>query len=76
MNDKRRKALRRADSLLERAYSIVEFALEQEQDCVDNIPESFQSTDMYERMENSIDNLESAADRINDAREKITEEFD
>ena len=73
MNNKRRDLLKLAMRALEKASDYISQALEEEQDCLDNVPESLQSSEMYEKMEAAIDNLESAIDSIDSAKESVGE---
>lgn len=71
MNNKRRELLRGAMSFLDRAFNIVNNALEQEQDCLDNIPENLQNSERYDNMESSLEYLEDAVSLIDDAKSRI-----
>lgn len=71
MNDNRRKNLKRALSMLESANQIISQAAEQEQDSLDNLPESLQSSERYEKMEDAVSLLESAIEDIDSASDKI-----
>lgn len=71
MNKQRRARLSEAHSLLGRAVSIVERAKDEEQDSFDNLPENLQSSERGELMEETIDELQTAIDSINDAMEHI-----
>jgi len=73
MNKNRRKSLRRALSYLDSAICIIRDAKDEEQDCLDNLPENLQSSERYERMESAIDNLEDAIDKIDEAKDSINE---
>ena len=66
MDDRRRGQLRDALNMLSNAASVVERVCDKEQDCVDNYPENLQSTERFEKMEDALD-------RLNDALEKIEE---
>lgn len=46
---------------------------DKEQDAVDNYPENLQGTDMYEAMERAVDNLESAMEMLDDAKDLLAE---
>ena len=48
MNNVRRKKLTSALSLLNSASEMLSQAAEEEQDCLDNLPESLQGTERYE----------------------------
>ncbi len=73
MNNKRRGTLNEAKILLERASNIVSTVLDEEQDCLDNMPENLQMSERYERMEDAIDRLESAIEQIDGAKDSINE---
>lgn len=73
MNNKRREMLKSAISLLDRVSSIVNSALDQEQDCLDNIPENLQMSEHYENMEAAVDYLEETVSYLDDARNRIVE---
>ena len=73
MNNKRRKKLDACVELLVKAWGIVEGALDDERDMLDNIPASLQSGSKYERMEEMIDQLENASEQIDGAIECIKE---
>ena len=73
MNKKRRELIRSAMPFLTQAASIIEQAAEQESDCLDNMPESLQDTDRYEKMEKAVENLEAALEHIENAQDCISE---
>lgn len=73
MNNTRRKSLKSAVDLLNRASEIVSNAHNQEEDCLDNMPENMQASERYENMENAVDCLEDAESSIDDAISKIEE---
>lgn len=71
MNAKRRNVLNYALNLLSKASDAVSGAMDEEQDCLDNMPENLQSSDRYERMENAIDSLYEAMSGIDEVRDYI-----
>lgn len=71
MNNKRREILRNAVRFLDSASNLISNALEQEEDCLDNMPENLQMSDRYEAMEAVIDHLEDASSLLDEARDKI-----
>lgn len=73
MNEKRRKLLKKAVNELEKASSIVDAVSEEEQNCLDNIPDNLQESEMSYRMENAIDCLQDAIEDIENAIEKVKE---
>lgn len=62
-----------ARPFLTQAANIIERAAEQESDCMDNMPESLQDTERYEKMERAVENLESALEHIESAKDCIDE---
>lgn len=71
MNEKRRGRLRDALKMLSSAASIVETVCDNEQDCMDNYPENLQGTEKFERMEDAVDSLSDALEKIDDAKGHI-----
>jgi len=75
MNKDRRKRLRQVidqgNQLLEDLRAIQE----DEQDALDNIPESLQGTDRYADMETAAELLEEAADNLEDLISRCLEEL-
>lgn len=60
MNNTRRAAIRKASKLTREAYSLIEYAHDEEDECLNNIPENLSSTSNYEKMEEYVDLLEEA----------------
>lgn len=73
MNGKKRGQLREARALLLQAANIVSQVLDDEQYCLDNIPENLQSSEKYEHMETTISKLEDAVENIETAEEYLNE---
>lgn len=71
MDAKRRERLRGALKLLDSAANIVDSVCDKEQDCVDNYPENLQGTERFEQMEAAVDNLNDAAEKIEEVKESI-----
>ena len=71
VNQKRREKLREVVALLNRTQDTVENICDQEQDAMDNTPESLQESGQYSAMEAAVDDLGSAAESINDAKNRI-----
>jgi hypothetical protein len=61
MNDARRKEIPRALTLIGEAKGILELALSQEQDDLDNMPEDLQGDEEGQIAEDMVDALERAA---------------
>lgn len=72
MNAKRREKLKDAISMLSNAATIVENICDKEEDYVDNYPENLQGTERFEKMEDAVDNLSDALEKIDEAKEQIT----
>ena len=73
MNNKRRDLLRLAISSLEQASEYISRALDQEQDCLDNMPENLQYSERYEKMEDVISHLEESIENIDEAKNSVEE---
>lgn len=73
MNNKRRELLKNATELLDKAYNIVQSALDSEQDCLDNMPENLLDCERCNKMEDAIDLLEEANEHIDIVKECINE---
>ena len=71
MNQSRRNRLKTALEMLSSASSIVSMAYDMESDALGNIPESFESTDRYAKMEDAVDNLSDAGESIDNAIESL-----
>ena len=67
MNDARRKEIQRALTLIGEAKGILELALSQEQDDLDNMPEDLQGDEAGQRAEEAVEALERAAVCCDDA---------
>lgn len=57
--------------MLESAGLLICRAAEEEQDCLDNLPENLQSSERYEKMEEAVSLLEGAAEEIESASDRI-----
>lgn len=71
MNKVRRKSLASVYELIERAKEQLEELLAEEEECRDNMPESLQDTERYERMEEACSNMEEAVEGLESALEDI-----
>ena len=71
MNNQRRKKLNEACSLLSKAATIVDCVKDEEQDSMDNMPESLQDSERYSIMEDAVDAMDDALNSINEASECI-----
>lgn len=73
MNNRRRDYLKNAIAFLHKASNIVSAACDEEQDCLDNMPENLQESDRYDKMECAVDKLSDATDRIDEAISLVEE---
>lgn len=71
MNKSRRKSLSDAVDILSAAYAVVDSAREDEQDCLDSVPENLSDSEMATRFEECIDYLDNAISAIEEAIENI-----
>jgi hypothetical protein len=67
MNDARRKEVQQALTLIGEAKGILELALSQEQEDLDNMPEDLQGDEVGQSAEDVVDALERAAMGCGDA---------
>lgn len=67
MNSKRRAYLKAAVDMLRQSKSIVERAQEEEQDALDNLPESLEDSERYSKMEDAAGSLSDACDALDEA---------
>lgn len=73
MNNQKREKLKLARGFLSKASDIVSSVLDDEQDCLDNMPDNLQYSDRYERMEAAISKLEDGLSNIEAAEECLEE---
>lgn len=82
MNNDRRKEISRiieeiesavstAKEKLEELQSSIESVRDEEQECMDNMPENLQGSERYETAEQAVENLDSAASSIEELIEAI-----
>lgn len=67
LNQERRRALQKAQRLLEDASEMVSQIMDEERDAFDNLPENLQDSERGSKMEDAIDAMESAIDSISEA---------
>lgn len=72
MNNKRRKLLRDAIGLLEQAEGAINRVSDEEQNSLDDTPENLQSSERAERMEDVIDLLSDAIEKIDEAKAQVS----
>ena len=73
MNNARRKEIEKITADLEAIKERIEALQEEEQDAFDNLPESIQYGERGDKMQGAIDNLEYAADNIQDCLDNLCE---
>ena len=73
MNKNRRKDIAKAASMLEAALNIIEITRDEEQDCLDNMPENLEYSERYEKMGNAVDKLDDAISSIEEAKDALEE---
>ena len=73
MNNARRKKINDVVVGLEELSRKIEYILDEEQECFDNMPENLQESDRACAIQDSIDNLENAIDKIEDIIDDLSE---
>lgn len=73
MNKIRRKQLAAIQSKIAELQEMLEALHDEEQEAIDNMPESLWGSDRYEAMEEAASNIELAIDSIGDAVDYIEE---
>lgn len=71
MNDRRRKQLQNAKKYAEQAQEIVMAVMDKEQETLENLPENLQYSEMYEKKEMALDELDIIMDALDDVIDKI-----
>ena len=72
MDKKRRQKLKDVVRSLSEVIVAVEQVLEKELDCIENVPENLTGSERYECMENAVDYLEDAIEKLEEAKVDIT----
>lgn len=67
MNKARRRSIENVLNQLRDIQTAVEELRDEEQECLDNIPENLQGSTRYEESERAADSLDSAYDSIEEA---------
>lgn len=67
MNKVRRNTLSDILGKIEGLKSVLEEVLEEEEDCMNNFPESLQGSARYEIMENAVSSMEEVIGNLEDA---------
>ena len=71
MNKEKRLKLNEGLQLLSKVISIVSDIREEEENSFNNIPDNLENTEMYSRLEEFVENLNSAVDLLEEAYELI-----
>ena len=71
VNERKRKSLRHALQLLSQSITLTEFVSDAEQDAIDNCPENLQGSERFEIMESTVENLNDAIEKIEEAKSYI-----
>ena len=76
MNKTRRKALARINERIEELRSELETLLEEEEECLDNIPENLQGSEHYEIAEAALSNLSDAYETLDEVHGLLADIID
>lgn len=71
MNKRKRIKLKEAEVLLNKSMEIIEDVKEDEQCCLDNMPENLQDSERAIKMEDCIDQLDEALEYISNTLECV-----
>ena len=71
MNKERRKLVKSAYDLMEKAKANIEEALDEEQVCYDSLPEGIQCSDRGSEMEENIEQLQECSDYLDEAMDAL-----
>ena len=71
MNKARRKAIKEACELIQRATEIITEVRDEEDEALNNLPESFQYGEKGEAMEEAIDTLSDAVDYLEETESNL-----
>lgn len=71
MNKQRRTRIEKVIATLDGIYEVLNDLEREEQQALDNMPESFQESERGERMQEIIDSLSSAAGYLDEAQEEL-----
>lgn len=71
MNNRRRDRLKSVLTSLENAQNTLEAVTDQEEDALDNIPENLMDSEMYDKIDEAVENLNAAQDKLQETIESI-----
>lgn len=75
MNKSRRNQLIKLQDTINTVKEALEALLEEEEEARDNIPESMQCSERYERADAACDAIQSAIDALEEAAEDVEEAY-
>ena len=67
LNNKRRTRLRSIEEDLGKALNLLNSIYDEEQDCMDNVPENLQDSERYSNMEDCVEALSEAVYNLEEA---------
>lgn len=73
MNNKRRTRLKVIEEDLGRSLDLLNSVYDEEQDCMDNVPENLQDSERYSNMEDCVEALSEAVYNLEEAIDLIKE---
>lgn len=76
LNNKRRTRLRSIEEDLGRVLNLLNSIYDEEQDCMDNVPENLQDSERYSDMEACVEALSDAVYNLEEAIDSIKEAID
>ena len=76
LNNKRRTRLRSIEEDLGRVLNLLNSIYDEEQDCMDNVPENLQDSERYSDMEACVEALSEAVYNLEEAMDSIKEAID
>lgn len=76
MNIRRKKQIEKLIPILEDLQSDIEIIKDEEQEALDNTPDSLQGSERYEISEAAVDSMDSAWDSIQEAIDYLQEIID
>ena len=74
MNKARKKMIKDGYDLIMQAKSLIDTAIEEEQEAFDNLPESLQLSERGEEMEANVELLQECSDNLDEAINALEEQ--
>lgn len=74
MNKARKKLIKDGYDLIMQAKSLIDTAIEEEQEAFDNLPESLQLSERGEEMEANVEQLQECSDNLEEAINALEEQ--